>query len=128
MTISADDKEAGKVRDSWCWAFCVKTSEGRLAGEDRVGEEGDKDEEEEDTIWLLPSESGTLMKSIALSFSVLVCRGREMMDGGFDTAVVLVLSTTAGRLLGLAAMVESSCSATETACCACILILGLVIT
>lgn len=61
ITMPADDIEAGRVRDSWCWVFCVKPSEGRLFGEDRVGEEGDKDEEEEDTVWLLPSESGTLM-------------------------------------------------------------------
>lgn len=120
--MPADDIEAGRVRDSWCWVFCDKTSEGR------VGEEGDKDEEEEDTVWLLPSDSGTLMKSIALSLSVLVCIGREMMDGGFETDVVLVLRTTAGRLLGLASMTETSCSATETACWGCTLILGLVIT
>lgn len=124
--MPADDIEAGRVRDSWCCGFCVKTSDGRLVGEDRVGEEGDKDEEEEDTVWLLPSDSGTLMKSIALLLSALVCRGREMMDGGFETGVVFVLRTTAGRLLGLAPIAETSCSATETACCT--LILGLVIT
>ena len=122
-TTPAADMEAGRVRDSW--VFCVKTSEGRLVGEDRVGEEGDKDEEE-DTVWLLPSESGTLMKSIALLPWVLVCRGREMMDGGFDTVVELVLRTTAGRLLLLASMDETSRSTTETACCT--PTLGLVIT
>ena len=45
-----DDIEVGRVRDSWRWVFCVKTSEGSLVGKDRVGEEGDKDEEEEDTV------------------------------------------------------------------------------
>lgn len=125
--MPADDKEAGRVRDSWCWVFCVKTSEGILVGEDRVGEDGDKDEEEEDTVWLFPSESWTLMKSIVLLVSVLICRGTEMMDGGFETGVVLVLSTTAGMLLCLASMAETTGSATETACC-CTLILGLVIT
>lgn len=115
--MPADDEEAGRVSDSWRWVFCVKTSEGSLVGEDRVGEEGDKDEDED---------SETLMKSIALPLSVLVCRGREMMDGRCETDVVFVLKTTAGRLLGLA---ESSCCAIETACCcSCTLILGLVIT
>lgn len=127
-TIPADDIAGGRVRGSWCWVFCVKTSEWILVGEDRVGDEGDKDEEEEDTVWPLPSESGTLMKSIVLSLSVLTCRGREMMDGGFDTGVVLVLRMTAGRLLGLASMAETSRSVTVTACCGCTPTLGLVIT
>lgn len=124
--MPADDMEAGRVRGS-C-VFCVKTREGILVGEDRVGDEGDKDEDEDDTVWLLPSESGTLMKSIALLLSVFVCRELEMMDGGFDTVVVLVFRTTAGRLLGLASMDLTSRCSTETACCGCTLILGLVIT
>lgn len=127
ITMPADDIEAGRVRVSWRWGFCVKTSEGRLVGEDRVGEEGDKDEEE-DTVWLLPSESGMLMKSIALPLPVLVCRGGEMMDGWFETGVLLVLRTTAGRLPGLASMAVTSCCAIETTGCCCTLILGLVIT
>lgn len=126
ITMAADDIEAGRVRDSW--VFCANTSEGTLVGEDILGDEEDKDEEEDDTVWLLPSVSGTLMKSIALLLSVLVCRELEMMDGGFDTGVVLVLRTTAGRLLGLASMDKTSRSGTEIACCGCTLILGLVIT
>lgn len=126
ITMAADDIEAGRVRDSW--VFCVNTSEGTLVGEDILGDEEDKDEEEDDTVWLLPSVSGTVMKSIALLLSVLVCRELEMMDGGFDIGVVLVLRTTAGRLLGLASMDETSRSSTEIACCGCTLILGLVIT
>lgn len=125
IAMVADDIEAGRVRDSWL--FCVNTSEGTLVGEDILGEEEDKDEED-DTVRLVPSVSGTLMKSIALSLSVLVCRELEMMDGGFDAGVVLVLRTTAGRLLDLASMDETSRSGTDTACCGCTLILGLVIT
>lgn len=121
----ADDIEAGRVRDSWL--FCVNTSEGTLVGEDILGEEEDKDEED-DNVRLVPSVSGTLMKSIALSLSVLVCRELETMDGGFDAGVVLVLRTTAGRLLDLASMDETSRSGADTVCCGCTLILGLVIT
>jgi len=123
--MPVDDMETGMERDSWCWGFCVNTSEGSLVGEDRVGEEGDKDEDE-DTVWQLPSDSGTLMKSIALPLSVLVCRGSEMMEGGFETEVVFVLRATAGRLLCLASKAESSSWAIETACCT--PTLGLVIT
>ena len=111
--MPVDGMDPGSVRDSWRWAFCVKTSEGRLVGEDRVGEEGDKDDEEEDIVWLLPSDlvtnsSGTVMKSRALPPSVLVCIGREMIDGGFETGVVFVLRTTAGILCVLASMAETS--------------------
>lgn len=105
----ADDRDAGRGRDSWRWWFCVKTSEERLVGEE--------EEEEDDTVWLLPSDSETLMKPIALSLSALVCRGREMM--GFETGVALVLRTTAGTPLGLASISETSCSTPETACCGC---------
>lgn len=125
IAMVADDIEAGRVRDSWL--FCVSTSEGTLVGEDILGEEEDKDEED-DNVRLVPSVSGTLMKSIASLLSVLVCRELETMDGGFDAAVVLVLRTTAGRLLGLASMDETSRSGTDTVCCGCTLILGLVIT
>lgn len=121
----ADDIEAGRVRESWL--FCVNTSEGTLVGEDILGEEEDKDVED-DIVRLVPSVSGTLMKSIALLLSVLLCRELEMMDGGFDAGVVLVLRTTAGRLLGLASMDETSRSGPDTVCCGCTLILGLVIT
>lgn len=124
--MPADDIEGGRARGSWM--FCVKTREGILVGEDRVGDEGDKDEEEDDTVWLLPSESGTLMKSIALLLSVFVCRELEMMGGGFDAVVLLVFRTTAGGQLGLASRDLTSRSGTETACCGCTLILGLVIT
>lgn len=126
IAMVADDIEAGRVRDSWL--FCVNTSEGTLVGEEILGEEEDKDEEEDDIVRLLPSVSGTLMKSIALLLCVLVCREFEMMDGGFDTDVVLVLRTAAGRLLVLASMDETSRSGTDTVCCGCTLILGLVIT
>lgn len=67
-TAHADDIEVGRVSGSW--VFCARISEGIRVGEARAGDEGDK---EDDTVWLLPSESGTLKKSTVLLQPVLIC-------------------------------------------------------
>lgn len=67
----ADDIEVGRVTGSW--VFCARISEGIRVGEPRAGDAGDKDVEEFDTVWLLPSESGTLKKSTVLLLPVLIC-------------------------------------------------------
>lgn len=119
VTRPVEDMEDERLRGS-C-VFCVKTSEGIVFGQDILGDEEDKEEEDDDTVWLLPSLSGTLMKSIALLLSVFACRELEMMDGGLDAGVVLVLRTTAGRLPALF-------SRDATSRCGCKLTLDLVIT
>lgn len=138
ITPLVECREAGKERGSGRCSFCVKMSEGRDAGGDKVCEEGDKDEEEEDAVWLLSSDlirisSGMPIKFraalVPLPLSVLVSRGRDMFVG-LETDVLL-LKTTAGRLLALASMAETICSATPAACCGCCcctVMLGLVIT